>query len=390
MIRSDLEESSVSSRSFSTNETTNYESEKEITNSEESEDTFERDFHASKLSLSPIRFVDSDDGGIPTGKVLETIDESEEMDTEILCEKINSIHVAPKTTKEVVKEDDKNDILTMSNFIIGKPMGSGQFGRVYLAKTKREGFICCLKMINMKKLKMHKYYKLLETEITNHQTLNHPYILKLYNWFQHKNSIILILECALYGSMANDMAKTEKGYYTSKVACKYTVQVTDALHYCHSKNVIHRDLKTENILLNHNKNVKLCDFGWSIKCKDKRKTFCGTAEYLPPEMLLTPTEVSYDSKVDVWALGILIFEMLCGETPFYGSTMDDIINKIKTGKFHMPSDIDPEARDLIKRLLKRNPDKRINFIDILNHPWIKKYFPKSYNLKSADNFESNA
>uniref|UniRef100_A0A0K0DWF0 Aurora kinase n=1 Tax=Strongyloides stercoralis TaxID=6248 RepID=A0A0K0DWF0_STRER len=346
------------------------------------------DFIDEKISISPIEYVEMDDEikDISCNKYLKTIEETEEIDTEALCHKINNIHSYKFDNKPFNMKTNKNKKknFTMSDFIIGKPMGSGQFGRVYLAKTKKEQFICCLKIINMKKLNAHKYYKLLETEITNQQRLNHPNILQLYNWFQNNNKVILILECALYGSMANDMKMTEKGYYNAKIACKYTIQVTNALYYCHSLNVIHRDLKTENILLDHKKDVKLCDFGWSIQTKDKRKTFCGTAEYIPPEMLADRNEISYGKKIDVWALGILIFEMLSGETPFCGTSMEHILSKIKAGKFHMSCDIDVEARDLIRRLLKRDPEKRINLDDIIHHPWIQMYYPNTKSLNYCD------
>ncbi|CEF66760.1 Protein kinase domain and Serine/threonine-/dual specificity protein kinase, catalytic domain and Protein kinase-like domain-containing protein [Strongyloides ratti] len=336
-----------------------------------------KDFIAGNISISPIVFNQTDDEIMAFHKDFVTTEETEEIDTENLCHKINNLHSFNIGNESCNQKTNKSKEInfTMSDFVIGKPMGSGQFGRVYLAKTRKEQFICCLKIINMKKLNAHKYYKLLETEITNQQRLNHPNILQLYNWFQNNNKIVLILECALYGSMANDMKMTEKGYYDAKIACKYTIQVTDALSYCHSLNVIHRDLKTENILLDHYKNIKLCDFGWSIETKDKRKTFCGTAEYLPPEMLIDRREISYGKKVDIWALGILIFEMLSGDTPFSGNSVEHIISRIRTGRFHMPCSIDGEARDLIKKLLKRNPEKRINFNDILSHPWIQIYFP---------------
>uniref|UniRef100_A0AAF5D4C1 Aurora kinase n=1 Tax=Strongyloides stercoralis TaxID=6248 RepID=A0AAF5D4C1_STRER len=330
-----------------------------------------------KIDLSSIEYDNSDDmiKTITFSEELETIEKTVDNSTVTCCQEIENIHEF--NNKPQFKTVKNEKILSMSDFIIGKPMGSGQFGKVYLAKTKKEQFICCLKIINFKKLYNDKYYQQIETEIINQQNLNHPNILKLYNWFQHKNNIVLILECALYGSMANDIRMTERGFYNSKTACKYTIQVTNALIYCHSLNVIHRDLKTENILLDHNKNIKLCDFGWSIKTKDNRKTFCGTAEYIPPEMIIDPNNISYGKQVDIWSLGILIFEMICGKTPFRGNCMKDTFFKIRSGRFHMPCDINDQAKDLIKRLLKKDPRRRINLNDVLNHPWIKMYFTKS-------------
>uniref|UniRef100_A0A0N5CGP0 Aurora kinase n=1 Tax=Strongyloides papillosus TaxID=174720 RepID=A0A0N5CGP0_STREA len=302
----------------------------------------------------------------------ETNEEIEEMGTYSLCQKIDNIHNYESNNQN--KEEDEEEILTMSKFKIGKLMGSGQFGKVYLAKTRKEKFICCLKIINMKNLRTHNDYKQLEKEVSIHKDLNHPYILQLYNWFQDKNKVVLVLECAMYGSMDKDLKNSDLGYYDAKTACKYTIQITDALNYCHSNNVIHRDLKTQNVLLDHCKNVKLCDFGCSTLTEGKNTTFCGTAEYLPPEMITDKKVVSYDEKIDIWALGILIFEMLTGETPFFERSIHNIISRIRAGRFHIPLDIDSEARDLIKKLLRRDPKKRIVLSDVLSHPWIDKYF----------------
>uniref|UniRef100_A0A0N5BTL7 Aurora kinase n=1 Tax=Strongyloides papillosus TaxID=174720 RepID=A0A0N5BTL7_STREA len=333
-------------------------------------------------NISAIEYVDSEDEKrtILIENEYETMEtdeeDDEEMDTEVLCQRMDNIHV-PRKHLQQKKRETKNEekkFISLSDFIIGKPMGAGQFGRVYLAKTREEHFICCLKMISIKKLNSHKYHKQLEIEVTLQQRLNHPNILQLYNWFQDKNNVVLILECALHGSMSNDMRNEEKKFYDDKKACKYTVQVADALMYCHSLNIIHRDLKTENILLDHYKNAKLCDFGWSIQTVKNRATFCGTAEYIPPEMLIENEKVSYGKEVDIWALGILIFEMLSGETPFCCTSTKAILARVREGRFHMPCDIDSDAKDLIRRLLKRNPTRRLELRNVLKHPWIMKHY----------------
>uniref|UniRef100_A0AC35TXZ9 Aurora kinase n=1 Tax=Rhabditophanes sp. KR3021 TaxID=114890 RepID=A0AC35TXZ9_9BILA len=268
----------------------------------------------------------------------------------------------------------------LDDFVVGRPFGKGQYGSVYLAKTKKEGYVCVLKIVSIKKMHKAKGLHLMSSEIAIHKRLKHPFILQLFNWFCEDDLLYLILECALNGSLAKELSLMKDGVFGCGMTCKYTVQVTDALIYCHRHQIIHRDLKTENILLDHKKNIKLADFGWSAKCSDTRKTFCGTAEYMPPEML-TGKEVTYDYKVDNWAVGVLIYEMLLGATPFDGKNVPLILSKIRLGKFHVPSMLEPEVKNLIKRLLQRNPLKRLELTDVLRHPFVIKYYPKARHLK---------
>jgi aurora kinase B len=159
------------------------------------------------------------------------------------------------------------------------------------------------------------------------------------------------------------------GRFDEHRSAKYTHQVADALHYCHVNNVIHRDLKPENILLTQDDNIKLADFGWSAHTmSNKRKTMCGTLDYLPPEMV---DGNSYDDSVDQWCLGILCYEFLVGNPPFEAEDTESTYAKIRRLDIVYPKHMTVGAKDLISKLLRKSHTARITLIDVMKHPWIQ-------------------
>lgn len=162
------------------------------------------------------------------------------------------------------------------------------------------------------------------------------------------------------------------GSFTNEVAVKYITQITAAISYLHSKSVIHRDIKPENLLVDSTGKVKISDFGWAVLDlpTERRNTLCGTLDYLPPEMI---DRVPHDKCVDVWSLGVLIYEFLTGKPPFESPEGEETTKKIETVDFQFHDHMDSDAINLITGLLQRNPKNRIPLSDIPNHPWIKKY-----------------
>lgn len=141
----------------------------------------------------------------------------------------------------------------------------------------------------------------------------------------------------------------------------------NALKYLHSKKCIHRDIKPENILNNLGV-LKIADFGWSVHTpSDKRKTFCGTLDYLCPEIVECKT---YNTSIDLWCLGVLCYEFCVGRPPFESNNQKDTFKKIKSLNFKYPSYLSAEVKDLISRLLKINPNNRLCLDEVKNHPWI--------------------
>ncbi|KAF2074966.1 hypothetical protein CYY_003751 [Polysphondylium violaceum] len=211
-----------------------------------------------------------------------------------------------------------------------------------------------------------------EIEIQSH--LRHPNILRLYGYFYDEKRVFLIIEFAKGGECFKELQKVRR--FTEEYAATYSLQIADALRYCHSKHVIHRDIKPENLLIGINGEIKIADFGWSVHAPNsKRSTFCGTLEYLPPEVVQSK---DYDQTVDVWSLGILIYEFLYGSSPFNSEKEQDILSKIKDNHYEFPSDVyvSDEAKDLISRLLNSDPYQRISLEETINHPWIKRFAHK--------------
>lgn len=144
----------------------------------------------------------------------------------------------------------------------------------------------------------------------------------------------------------------------------------DALEYLHKKKCIHRDIKPENIL-NSMGVLKISDFGWSVHSpSEKRKTFCGTLDYLPPELVESKY---YDNKVDLWCLGVLCYEFCSGHPPFEAKAQKETYQKIKNVSYKFPSYFSYEVKDLISRLLQKNPELRMSIDQVRSHPWIIKY-----------------
>ena len=148
-------------------------------------------------------------------------------------------------------------------------------------------------------------------------------------------------------------------------------QVVQSIHYCHQRNVTHRDIKLENILLDETKQrVKLIDFGFStcLPHDKKIKLFCGTPSYMAPEIV---AKVEYSGPpADIWALGVLLFALLCGKFPFKGSNDKELYNAIRFNDLVLPDHVSAPARFFIQKLFQKEPDKRLSARDILKDPWM--------------------
>jgi len=263
--------------------------------------------------------------------------------------------------------------LKLSDFLIGRKLGSGQFGHVYLAKLKSTQFICAIKVINKNRLLKEslKCINQVRREIEIQSHLHHPNVLSIYNFFWDEKNVYLVIEYALGGELFKVLHKEPNGRFSEPKAAFYIRQVCEGIEYIHKMHIIHRDIKPENILV-CNEVIKLADFGWSIhQISNKlRKTFCGTAEYMPPEVINGQPHIP---NSDLWCLGILIFELCAGEPPFTANSNPEIIYKIR--KFKMkayPNYFSDDIKDLIGKLLKSSPGERISIEEVKQHPWIIK------------------
>ncbi len=286
--------------------------------------------------------------------------------------------------KEKINFDEKyayQNFTKVIEDIFPKQLGSGSFGRVYLVSHNDSKKLFALKVIDKRKL-MISYGKLdiIYNEINIHSKLSHENIIRLYNIHEDNESINIIMEYAEKGNLFQLISKEKSGLDESK-AFDYFIQVVNAVYYLHNNNIIHRDIKPENILIGNDNKIKLCDFGWAKELTlENRSTFCGTVEYMAPEIVGSE---NYDYSVDIWSLGILLYELLFGHSPFKANNTKNIILNIKTHELTYDDKnkkISNSCKDLIKKLLDSNPQKRLKIKDILEHPFVKKH-SKKYTYK---------
>ena len=245
------------------------------------------------------------------------------------------------------KPQPKNFHLGM--FEIGKPLGKGKFGRVYLAKERATGFVCALKVLHKSELQQGKVEKQVRREIEIHSNLRHPNILRFHGHFHDSKRIFLILEFAGKGELYKHLRRENR--FPEWKAAQYIAQMAAALKYLHKKHVMHRDIKPENILVGIHGEIKISDFGWSVHApNNRRNTMCGTLDYLPPEMIKPGSQENYyNEKVDLWSLGVLTYEFLCGEAPFEDTPVMTQ-RRIARGEMTVPKFVSAEAKDLIERV----------------------------------------
>ncbi|XP_039269620.1 aurora kinase C-like [Styela clava] len=256
---------------------------------------------------------------------------------------------------------------SLDNFDIGKPLGKGKFGNVYLAREKESKFVVALKVLFKSQLIKSNVEHQLRREVEIQAHLRHPHILKLYGYFHDEKRVYLILEFAARGEMYKEL--TKKGRFSETDTATYIAELADALNYCHGKNVIHRDIKPENLLMGLRGELKIGDFGWSVHApSSRRQTLCGTLDYLPPEMVEAKP---HDETVDLWSLGVLCYEFLVGKPPFESASNEDTYRRIRNCQYDFPSHVSEGARDLIRRLLRYIPHQRLSLKGVMNHPWIK-------------------
>ena len=271
-----------------------------------------------------------------------------------------------------------NNFTKVIEGIFPKQLGQGSFGRVFLVSHNETKELYALKTIEKRKILM-TYGKLdnIYDEINIHSKLYHQNIIKLYNVYEDEETINIIMEYAKEGNLYH-LIKKEKNGFSEQKSYEYFIQIINAVYYLHSNNIIHRDIKPENILIGDDNKLKLCDFGWAKELTlENRSTFCGTMEYMAPEIVGSE---NYDYSVDIWSLGILLYELLFGHSPFNADSNKNIIFNIKKHELNYDNEnkkISNSCKDLIERLLNENPQKRLRIKDILEHPFIKKYSKKA-------------
>ncbi len=257
----------------------------------------------------------------------------------------------------------------IDDFDIGRSLGRGKFGYVYLAREKKTKYIVALKVLFKSQLSKSGVEHQLRREIEIQSHLRHPNILRLFGYFYDETRIYLITEFAAKGELYKHLQHYKR--FDEPTSARYISSLSSALEHCHLKHVIHRDIKPENILVDYRGELKLADFGWSVHAPhDRRTTFCGTLDYLPPEMV---EGKPHDHTVDMWSLGVLLYEFLTGEAPFVAAGHKETYKRICSVDLRFPRHVGPEAQDLMRRLLVRNAAERYTPAQVRAHPFITKY-----------------
>ncbi|CAI9584122.1 unnamed protein product, partial [Staurois parvus] len=180
------------------------------------------------------------------------------------------------------KSSESHKKFSMDDFQIGRPLGKGKFGNVYLARHKETKYILALKVLFKSQLEKEGVEHQLRREIEIQSHLRHPNILRMLNYFHDRKRIYLMLEFAPRGELYKELQKC--GRFNEQRSATFIEELADALQYCHERKVIHRDIKPENLLMGYKGELKIADFGWSVHAPSlRRRTMCGTLDYLPPE-----------------------------------------------------------------------------------------------------------
>ena len=278
----------------------------------------------------------------------------------------------------------------ISDFQILKELGAGSFGHVYLVSHKITKAQYAIKAIDKRDKSNQNEKPYFRREIEVMYKIHHPNVVKLFGHFEDNNYCYFIMEYIEKGNIYNLIPHDGKKKLNTKIVASLIKDVISAVYYLHHMKpiIIHRDIKPENVLLGEGLVSKLTDFGWSnyMQEDEKRKTVCGTPIYLAPEII---KEEGHDEKVDVWCIGVLLFELITGNVPFQGNDLESLKENILHLRIAWPKDINTDAKNLIKKILKLDPGSRISLEEMLQHPFISKNFPNAINslIKPGDQGE---
>lgn len=263
---------------------------------------------------------------------------------------------------------------SLSDFEVIDTLGTGTFGRVLLVRLKdrpttdRSAYFA-LKVLAKNDVIRLKQVSHINSERSILTKVDHPFLVNMVASFQDSKNCYMLMEYVVGGEIFSYLRRA--GQFSADVARFYISTIVLAIEYLHSKKVVYRDLKPENLLIDSNGYTKITDFGFAKEIEDRTWTLCGTPEYLAPEIIQCS---GHGSAVDWWSLGILLYEMLAGYPPFYDPNPILIYEKILAGRLVFPEQIDPVSRDLISSLLTSDRSRRLGNLrggasDVKNHPW---------------------
>uniref|UniRef100_A0A8C2DMN0 protein kinase C n=1 Tax=Cyprinus carpio TaxID=7962 RepID=A0A8C2DMN0_CYPCA len=277
-------------------------------------------------------------------------------------------HFSPVSIREVLPEDkipnkeqkrEEQFHFSLKDFKCVAVLGRGHFGKVLLAEYSITGEMFAIKALKNGDIVARDEVESLMCEKRIFETVNsvrHPFLVNLFACFQTKEHVCFVMEYAAGGDL---MMHIHADVFSEPRATFYAACVVLGLQFLHEHEIVYRDLKLDNLLLDTEGFVKIADFGLckeGMGYQDRTSTFCGTPEFLAPEVL---TETSYTRAVDWWGLGVLIFEMLVGESPFPGDDEEEVFDSIVNDEVRYPRFLSTEAISIMRRLLRRNPERRL-------------------------------
>ncbi|KAL3867464.1 hypothetical protein ACJMK2_044666 [Sinanodonta woodiana] len=280
--------------------------------------------------------------------------------------------------KESIKDRKLED-----TYVLGKELGRGATSQVYKCTHKGSGESWAVKVINKKIDK-----KVVRTEIGALLKLKHKHVIRLKEIFETPQQMYLVLELVTGGELFDRIVI--RGSYTEKDASDAVRQMLEAVEYLHQNDVVHRDMKPENLLyedLSNDANLKIADFGLSKIITEetmKMTTVCGTPGYCAPEILMGQ---GYGPSVDIWSLGVIAYILLCGYEPFYEDNENLMYKRIIKADYSFDSpywdNITENAKDLIRKLLTKDPKKRPTATQALKHPWVRGVAAKNDHMEGT-------
>ncbi|KEP64835.1 UNVERIFIED_CONTAM: aurora kinase [Hammondia hammondi] len=258
-------------------------------------------------------------------------------------------------------------------------LGRGTYGVVRKLRQKATGKVYAVKSIEKDSVVRAGMVSQVEFELlVQKDLLRHRNILRCFACMEDPEQVHLVLEYCSQGDLYTKIRSQPQRRLGEREAFVYFSQLVNGLHYLHSKGVTHRDLKLENLLLDGKNVLKIADLGWcgSVLGKSKNFNFCGTLDYLAPEMI---KGVGHDWRVDIWGAGILLYEMLDGKPPFQSTRHLELIQQALKAEVAIPSHIAPDAGDLIVKLLRYDPEERMPLHALPQHPWVKRMWSELRN-----------
>ncbi|XP_024133386.1 MAP/microtubule affinity-regulating kinase 4 isoform X2 [Oryzias melastigma] len=255
----------------------------------------------------------------------------------------------------------------IGNYRLLKTIGKGNFAKVKLARHILTGKEVAIKIIDKTQLNPTSLQKLFR-EVRIMKTLNHPNIVQLFEVIETEKTLYLVMEYASGGEVFDYLVA--HGRMKEKEARAKFRQIVSAVHYCHQKNIVHRDLKAENLLLDADSNIKIADFGFSNEFTEGSKldTFCGSPPYAAPELFQGK---KYDGpEVDIWSLGVILYTLVSGSLPFDGQNLKELRERVLRGKYRVPFYMSTDCEGILRRFLVLNPAKRCSLEQIMKDKWI--------------------